>query len=238
MTKPGAVDPEARPPVEVRIRFERFPASIKGAFIARGADGNPHGIRLDWAELARLPSGPSRPVPTEDRPLDVAPARDLFVPFEVSIAELEPGWYELRSSVRVDAGESFTFAGRPFAISWTRNEVRRGTIPIGESVRVGGRAFNILRLEMQGDSAVVAWREASGGPSGDTPRRPEAEALLLADGQPLERLPEGTIPTPRSAEPGELRAASYPMPRSTRAAAVVIRLRTGDESAPLPVSLV
>jgi hypothetical protein len=93
-------------PVGVRTRFERFPATLKGAFVLRGEDGDPHVVVLEGASLARLPSGRAVPVPTEPLQVDVAPARDLFVPFEAPVSELSPGWYEIRSTIRVDGGRT------------------------------------------------------------------------------------------------------------------------------------
>src|SRR5206468_7130740 len=95
MTAPGARGSEApvRVPVQVVTRFERFPASIKGAFVLRGGDGNPHSVRFQWAAVARVPKGPTRSIPLEDRLIDVAPGRDLFVPFEAPATDLDPGWY-------------------------------------------------------------------------------------------------------------------------------------------------
>src|SRR5438034_10410724 len=87
-------------PIRVQTRFERFPASIKGAFVMAGADGNPHAVKIERAEVVRVPDGPSKPVPVEERAMDVAPARDLFVPFEVGVTDLEPGWHRVVWGVR------------------------------------------------------------------------------------------------------------------------------------------
>ena len=149
-------------PIRVQTRFERFPASIKGAFVMAGADGNPHVVRIESADVVRSPGGVVKPVPLEDRQLDVAPARDLFVPFEVAVVEMEPGWYRLTTSVRVDGGRVWGFESRPFTIPWPRNDVRRGTVVVGRSVladRARGR-----RLD-RGVEARPA--EGRGGPRGD-----------------------------------------------------------------------
>src|SRR6266508_2322300 len=50
-------------PVDLRTRFDQFPATIKGAFVLRGADGNPHAVDLIASTVDRIPSGPTRPVP-------------------------------------------------------------------------------------------------------------------------------------------------------------------------------
>src|SRR6266545_2771892 len=41
-------------PIRVQTRFERYPASIKGAFVMAGADGNPHGVKIERAEVVRV----------------------------------------------------------------------------------------------------------------------------------------------------------------------------------------
>ena len=50
-------------PVDLQTRFDQFPATIKGAFVLRGADGNPHAVDLIESTVDRIPSGPTRPVP-------------------------------------------------------------------------------------------------------------------------------------------------------------------------------
>jgi hypothetical protein len=228
-------------PVRMQTRFERFPASIKGAFVLRGADGNPHGIEFDWARISRVPSGLTRPVAVEERMLHVTPVRDLFVPFEASVSELEPGWYTLESSVKVDAGSSWAFSSRAFAIPWPRGDVRRGSIHVDRRVQVGQLTFQVDRVELAADSASVVWRMIR--PAGEDPGReaeeePAGEALLISDGVSLEVLPpqEGSrLFEPRSA--GERRTISYPLLRSARSLAVRIRLGSGGQSDPLKVSL-
>jgi hypothetical protein len=224
--------PEGPSPVIVRTRFERFPLLIKGAFIVRGADGNPHAIQIEGATVSRIPGGPSRSIPTEGRPLDVAPNRDLFVPFDAALTELEPGWYEVRSAIRVDGGKPLAFSSLPFVMPWARTDVRRGTVPIGRTLQAGGKSFEVVRLEMQADAAVVAWRRHGAGEAS-----PAGEAQLLADGQALEPLPEDAVPTPRSADATELRTAFYPMPRSARSAAIAIRLSSDQRTEPVEVPL-
>ena len=224
-------DEEPGRPVSVQTRFERFPASIRGAFVMRGADGDPHSVQIEWARVARLPTGPVRPIPIEDRMLNVSPVRDLFVPFEVPVADLEPSWYELRSSVRVDAGKSWEFPSRAFTIPWPRPDVRRGVIQVEERLRAGRRSFVVKRVELGADRAVVAWMPEA---LGDV----EAEAVLLADGAMLELLPARAAA--RLIEPrdqGSNRSVSYPVPRSCRSLAVTIVLSTGERSGPIALPL-
>ena len=117
----GAPAPRAGPgagPVLVRTVFERFPVTIKGAFVLRGSDPNPHQVRFERAVVARIPAGPRRDVPLERVPLEVAPHRDLFLPFEATIVDLDPGWYVVRSEVSIDGAVRQEQDSPPFAIHW------------------------------------------------------------------------------------------------------------------------
>jgi hypothetical protein len=227
-------------PVQVQIRFERFPASIKGAFVLRGGDGDPHAVQFDWARVARIPAGPAKPVTLEDRMLDVAPIRDLFVPFEVAVVEIEPSWYVIESSLRVDGGRSYTYSGRPFTIPWPRSDVRRGTLPVSKKVRVADVEFHVDRVELGWDSAAVLWRAPGGvdeAESKDAPGR-GAEAILRADRVELEPLPDqvgSRLTEPRS--PGERRTLTYPVMRSASSLDLQMQLRSGEASDPLPLKL-
>jgi hypothetical protein len=239
-------DPEAaeeKLPVEVQTRYERFPASLKGAFVMRGADGNPHAVQIESARVARIPDGPGNPFTFEAGIVDVAPGKDLFVPFEAPVAEIEPGWYVVESTVRVDGGRSFVFASRPFAIPWPRTDVRRGTISVEKTVQAGKTSVRIDRVEMGGDAAAVVW-----WPEGQT-AEPEArelpgpggtlEAILIADGRPLDVLPEqaGRAGRAQVRSRGERRTLSYPVPRSTRSLGIGVRLASGKLTEPLQLSL-
>jgi hypothetical protein len=224
--------PDAPPdeePIRVQTRFERFPGAIKGAFVMSGADGNPHAVHIESADVVRVPGGPVKPVLLEDRPLNVAPSRDMFVPFEVPVMDLEPGWYRLVSAMKVDGGRVWTFEGRPFTIPWPRNDVRRGSLVVGAQVSAGGTQFEVERVELGSDAAVVVWR-ASGGAQG-TAQPPEGIAALFADGVELAAVPPvrgSRAFDPR--QPGERRSVSYPVPKATRSLEVVIRLASGKIS--------
>ena len=149
---------DAPRPLDLRIRFERFPATLKGAFVLQGADGNPHAVRLEWARITRVPGDPVSQVPVEHDQVDVAPGRNLFLPFEVSVSELSAGWYRIQASARVDAGRAWTYASRPFSIPWPRSEIRRGTIRVDRTIGLGQERFSVDRLELSADMATVVWR--------------------------------------------------------------------------------
>jgi hypothetical protein len=248
MTVPGpGEEAEERLPVQVQTRYERFPASLKGAFVMRGADGNPHAVRIEAAQVARIPSGPAKPFGFEAGIVDVAPGRDLFVPFEAPVSEIEPGWYVVESTVRVDGGRTLVFASRPFAIPWPRNDIRRGTIAIEQTVRAGKSSLHIDRVEMGGDAAAVVWWPEDRGAAGkaDPAASPPTavtegvEAILIADGRPLDVIPEHSGRAGRGdvRSRGEHRTLSYPVPRPTRSLAVGVRLPSGKLSEPVQLTL-
>jgi hypothetical protein len=217
-------------PVAVDVRFERFPATIKGAFVMSGADGNPHAIQMEEAAVSRIPSGGGKDVPLDEVRVDVAPGRDLFVPFEVSVSDLEPGWYRIGCRVRVDIGGRWSFAGRPFSVAWPRGGNRRGVLAVSKKVRAGDLEATVDRVEMAADHAVVVWR-----PEGSSSDETTAETVLIADGEPLDPLPPEASPS-RTQGP-DLRTVSYPVARSVRTLQVALRLKSGEESTPAKVPL-
>lgn len=198
--------------------------TVKGAYVLRGADGNPHAVKLLWSRVQRIPSGVSKPVPIEEGlRVDAAPTRDLFVPFEVPISDLDPGWYRIRVGAQVDGGRTWEFAGRPFSVPWPRREIRRGTVRVGERRQVGDVAVTVDRLELA-EATVVVWRPERGA---------EASGLSLdvaADGVALEPLPEDAAPATTHAAREVPRAVFYPMPASAATATIVARL--GRDAAP------
>jgi hypothetical protein len=230
-------------PVDVRTRFDQFPATIKGAFVMRGADGNPHAVDIQDCSIQRLPSGPGKTVSLGDVRVNVAPIRDLFVPFEVGIAELEPGWYAVRSNIRVDAGRTWTFASRAFAVPWPREQVRRGALKVGRTVRAGGEAVLIEGIDMRVDCTVVTWRSEVS--SGRKPARAVGSPAVLprpprlsADGVDLEALPAEARPAGGRPDPGGAsRAVFYPVPKGTRSLRLVVTGSSGAESQPVEIPL-
>jgi len=167
-----------------------------------------------------------RPVPLEDQMVDVAPARDLFVPFEAASADLTPSWYAIESSMQVDGGRSFDFSSRPFVIPWPKGEVRRGSRRLDRRVRVGDRSFVLDRLELGADSASVVWR-VEGGQGEAT-----VEVAIVADGSRLEVLPASVAsvrPEFRIAA-DERRTISYPVLRAVRSLALQVRVGARQQS--------
>ncbi|HEX5951192.1 MAG TPA: hypothetical protein VFZ96_09325 [Actinomycetota bacterium] len=188
-------------PLSVRARFERFPATVKGAFVLRGEDRDPHQVEVVRARAVAVAGRTWREVPIASTTLDAAPHRDVFVPFELMVADLEPGWYGFELDLEVD-GNAATFpGGRRFAVPWPRATVRRGQIRVDRTVDVGGRATaTIEHVDCGGDSIRLAL----------TVRPATAvQVRLLADGARLEVLETETDETT-----GRTRVTAFPLLRA------------------------
>jgi hypothetical protein len=122
------------PRVSIRAHFERFPASIKGAFVLRAADGDPHQVRLEAARVAECAGRAVLAIELEPVILDVAPTLDVFVPFEVPTLDLAAGWYRLECDATIDGTPVAVQPGDRFLVPWPRAAVRRGTRSIGAKV--------------------------------------------------------------------------------------------------------
>ena len=159
-----------RPAILVQTRYDRFPATVKGAFVLRGGDANPHLVRVVRAGIDAVPEGAAKEIPMGHIDVDVAPGRDLFVPFEAGIADLDPGWYVIAAEMEVDGDAIERSAGRPFSVPWPRGEVRTGSVPVGESVRLGDASLRVDRAELKSDRVILVWGQeepaAAGGGHG------------------------------------------------------------------------
>lgn len=120
--------------LSIRAHYERFPISVKGAFVLRAADGDPHQVKILLAQAAGLDGEGERSLDLQDVTLEVAPNLDLFVPFEVLIAELLPGWYQLRCDLAIDADPVTVRPGKCFSIPWPRATMRRGNVGVAEDL--------------------------------------------------------------------------------------------------------
>ena len=149
---------EGGQPVSIRVRFDRFPATVKGAFVVRGDDADPHQVAIHGARLVRLPGGSGPPVPLAPVTLDAPPHQNLFVPFEVSVADLEPGWYGFELDVDVDGSPRTQRGDRRFVVSWPRGAVRTGTVRVDREVAVGELTVSLERIQCERDSASVRFR--------------------------------------------------------------------------------
>ena len=143
-------------PISVRARFERFPATVKGAFIIRGEDRDPHQVVFREARVVAIGGAQTHPIAMAVATLDVAPRRDVFVPFEMTVTDIDPGWYELECELDVD-GRPHTFpGGRRFSVAWPRATVRRGQVPVGRAIDLpGGATVKVEQIDCGGDSIKV-----------------------------------------------------------------------------------
>jgi hypothetical protein len=205
-------------PISVRARFERFPATVKGAFIFRGEDADPHQVVVSEARVSAVGGGGSSPLPMAPVTLDVVPHRDVFVPFE-----LDPGWYTLVCDLEVDGTRSTYDGGSRFAVAWPRATVRRGPVRVGERVRLGDTSVSVEQVDCGGDSIRIAL--AVEPPS-------EVTVKLSADGRRLEVL-ELEI----DEVSGKGRVTAYPLLRSDEVLRIALRGRGRGAEASLDVPL-
>jgi hypothetical protein len=172
----------------------------------RGADGNPHQVRLGATRVVELGGRGEAPMGVAPATLDVAPNRDLFVPFEFPVAELEPGWYAIECEVSIDGSPATVRPGKRFAVPWPRGSTRRDQVSVGRSVEVGEVKVRLDRLECASDSISVAYE---GG---------EASLSLTADGARLPVLDSTFDP-----ETGTGVVTAYPVLKTQHRVAVSIK---------------
>ena len=218
MSDPSGV----RDAISVRARFDRLPTGLKGALILRGEDPNPHQVAFHDVRLVPVAGDflAGKRVPVAARTIDVAPRRDVFVPFEVGVADLDPGWYGFRCAVAVDGIDAEFDGGRRFAVAWPRGSVRRGAVPVGGSISVAGSTVRIEQLDCAGDSVKIAF-------VADPPLRPTARAAV--DGEPLPVLEV------EADDAGRGRVVTYPLLRDHRA--FRLELEAGGKTGALDVPL-
>lgn len=211
--------------ISLRARFERFPATVKGAFILRGEDRDPHQVVFRRARIVAIGGSGDRPIPVPESPLDVAPRRDLFVPFELGVSDLEPGWYGLVCDLEVDGTPGEFDGGRRFAVPWPRATVRRGHVKVGKKLALGARiAVVVDQIECVGDSIRVLV-------SVDPPTS-LASAKLSADGQRLE-----VLDVEIDEHTGRGKVTAYPLLRAHHELRIELRGRERGAEASLDVGL-
>jgi hypothetical protein len=203
--------------VRIRAHFERFPASLKGSFVMRGADGDPHQVRLDDARAVELAGHGSVSMGVQPATLEVAPNRDLFVPFEFPVAELASGWYVIECELAIDGSPETMRPGSRFAVPWPRGATRRDQVRVGKSVLIGGEKMRFDRLECRVDSAEVHFEGA------------DATMTLAADGV---RLP--VLETTFDAETGSGSVTVYPLLKSQRLLTIAVKGAGDPIELPLP----
>jgi hypothetical protein len=201
------------PLVSIRAKFERFPAAVKGALLLRGADGQPHQIRLESARVAELGGGQPHPVGVEPVVLEASPTQDTFVPFEISTMEMAAGWYRLECDVVVDGEPSVVHPGEPFVMPWPRAAVRRGSITIG--TKVAAVAFETV--ECLGDTIRVSFASDA-----------QPAVSLAVDGRP-----HPVLEIEFDSEAGRGRVIAYPVLRGDEHLSIQLQGETPVE-VPLP----
>jgi hypothetical protein len=215
----GARDLSADP-ISVVVVFDRFPASVRGAVVIRGADGDPHQVTMSSADAVEIsaPRRPAAPVTLDHATVDLAPREEMFVPFELPFGELGPGWYGVVAEVGVDGRRTMRSEapGKLFAVPWPSGEVRRGTVPVGR--RIPGRSgITVDRVECKADRTIVRW----GGAGLD----PEGQLGVLADGRVLPLI-EATD------REGVRTTVVYPLLKRHRT--LTLRVASGELELPLP----
>jgi hypothetical protein len=152
--------------VSIRASFERFPATVKGAFVLRGADRDPHQVRIEAARVREVSGRSDQPIDLEAVTLDVAPNLDLFVPFEFPITELTAGWYGLECDVAIDGVVGSVRPPKRFAVPWPRASVRRGNVNVNKAAQVdGGPKIRVEQVECGGDTIRVSYTAAPPEPA-------------------------------------------------------------------------
>jgi hypothetical protein len=87
--------------------------------------------------------------------VDVPPHQDVFVPFELPIADLEPGWYGFEVEIDVDGSPRRMPGDRRFPIPWPRGTVRTGTVKVDRDASAGSLRVAVERLQFATDSTTV-----------------------------------------------------------------------------------
>lgn len=196
--------------VSVRARFEKFPATVKGAFILRGEDRDPHQVIFGETRAVALGGDVRRPVPIAAVALDVAPKVDVFVPFELSVADLEPGWYGFECDLDVDGIAGTYPGGRRFAVAWPRATVRRGPVNVDRRVDLGGETHvHVGQVECGGDSIRLSLTVAPPGP---------LTVRLFADDARLE-----VLESEADEDSGRIRVLAYPLMKTHRTLRVELK---------------
>jgi len=189
-----------RPQISVKARFERFPATVKGAFVIRGEDADPHLVVLRAARALPVGASGARPIEMAPVTLDVVPHRDLFVPFEMPVSDLPPGWYGLECDADVDGTAAIFPGGKRFVVPWPRATVRRGTVRLDETLALEDVKASIEHVECGGES--IRLHLVTEPPSPPTVR-------LSADGETLE-----VLEVEFDEDTGRGKVTAYPIMRS------------------------
>lgn len=183
----------------------------------RGADGDPHQIRLDDARAVELAGHGSVSMGVQPATLEVAPNRDLFVPFEFPVAELGSGWYGVECQVAIDGSPETVRPEARFVVPWSRGATRRDQVLVGKSVPVGGEKVWLDQLECHVDSLELRYEGM------------EAAITLTADGA---RVP--VLEVTFDAETGSGSVTAYPLLKTQSVLTIAIKGADGSIEVQLP----
>ena len=193
--------------VSIRAHFERFPATLKGAFVLCGADADPHQVRIEAARVSEMSGRGAQPMGVDPVTLDVAPHLDLFVPFEVPLLDLGPGWYRLELDVVLDGDAGVVHPGERFPMAWPRGSMRRGAASVGSVITTGSASVTIEQVECTPDSVRVTYAAPS-----------QIALSIAADGVTLAQIDEDFDP-----EAGRGRLVTYPAAKTQTRLSVSVR---------------
>jgi hypothetical protein len=197
------------PLVAIRAHFEKFPATVKGAFVLQSADRDPHQVVIRAARVAELGGTASQPIELQPVTIDVAPKLDFFVPFEFPVTELGAGWYCLETDVDVDAQPQTIRPERRFAVPWPRASVRRGSVPVGKRIALeGGPTVLVDHVECGGDSIKIHYTADPAEP---------VQLRLRADGDRVT-----VLETQFDEDTGAGKATAYPLLKTQGALTVEV----------------
>lgn len=205
--------------VSIRAHYERFPATVKGAFVMRGADGDPHQVQVAAARVREIASGKAHPIDLAALTLDVAPNLDLFVPFELGVTELAPGWYGIECDVAVDGTPTTVRPGKRFAVAWPRSSVRRGGVRVGKAAQIEtGPKVKIEQVDCGADSVRLTYSSAP----------PQSVAIRLR----VDGAPHHVLETEFDEATGRGRVTAYPVLKTQARLAIEVR------GVPAPIEVV
>jgi hypothetical protein len=210
-------------PVSVRTRFERFPATVKGALVFRGEDSDPHQIAVRGARVVGYGGGEGRDVPVELAVVTVPPHQDVFVPFEMPVGDLDPGWYGFEIDVELDGSPRLLDGDRRFSVAWPRGTMRTGTVKVDRSFRVGERRVVVSRLQLASDATTIRLEV-------DPPTTVEVGLVAEPGGRSL---PVVEIELDERSSTATVRA--YPVPRESRKLRLEVVAGDDRQSVELPL---
>jgi hypothetical protein len=197
----GDLSEEPAGPVSVGTVFDRFPASVRGAVVVRAQDHEPHQIRLLAVRVAQahdLAKDVHR-AGVEEATVDVAPHREVLIPFDVPFADLGPGWFCVVADIEVDGSLRMTGpkgGGKRFGVPWPAEEVRR--LDLKPNLKVG-KAL-VERIQSRSDRTEIRWRPPA--------QEPDAELRVSAGSR---RLPAVEATDDRRS--GTRVTVTHPVPR-------------------------